>query len=140
MVREYKKNTGTRKEPKIETFWEYQVRYIDEDGAVRQKKARNFKSERECRRNMNSFLASKGGNTKREGVNFQFLFEEYKRNTWVNNSPSTIKTDNYIFNYHILPYFKNYLVPQIKIVRLLYMIKYRCCLFLFSTEKEIMYV
>ena len=115
MVRPYTKNVGTRKEPVFETFWEFQVRYIDDDGAVKQKHSRNFKSERECRREMNRFLASKGGNTKREGVNFQYLFEEYKRNTWANHSPSTIKTDNYIFNYHILPYFKNFLVTQIKL-------------------------
>ena len=115
MVRSYTKNIGTRKEPVIETFWEYQVRYVDENGNTRQKKEKNFKSERECRREMNRFLASKGGNTKREGVNFQYLFEEYKRNTWANHSPSTIQTNSFIFKLHILPYFKNFLVTQIKL-------------------------
>ncbi len=37
MIRSYTKNTGTKKEPKIETFWEFQVRYIDDDGSVRQR-------------------------------------------------------------------------------------------------------
>ena len=115
MVKSYTKNTGTKKEPKIETFWEFQVRYIDDDGSVRQKHMRKFTSERECRREMNRFLASKGGNTKREGVNFEYLFEEYKRNTWFNHSPSTIQTNTFWFKLHILPYFRNFLVTQIKL-------------------------
>ena len=53
-------------------------------------------------------------NTKREGLNFEYLFNEYRKN-WVNHRPSTVRVNTYWFNGHILPYFKNYLVTQVKI-------------------------
>lgn len=113
MIRSYFKQTGSKKEPKTEQRWEFSVRFIDEDGQTRQKHIKDFKTKKECKEARDAFLLSMSKNTKREGYNFEFLFNEYKK-TWEDHSPSTIRVNNYWFDRFILPYFKNYLVTQIK--------------------------
>ena len=113
MIRKYERNVGTRKEPRTETRWEFSVRYINEDGQRKQKHLKDFKTRKECKDAMDTFLASMAKNTKREGLNFEFLLNQYKE-TWVTHSPSSVRANTYWFNNFILPYFKNFLVTQIK--------------------------
>ena len=105
MIRNYKKKVGINKdtnEPIFKEFWEFRVRFIDDDGTEKQKHLKNFKTKRECENTMKSFLGSKWKNTKREGLNFEHLFNEYKRVVWTSLRPSTRNTNSYWFNNHIL--------------------------------------
>lgn len=114
MVRCYEKKVGTKNNFVVEKRWEFSVRYIDEDGKQKQKHLRDFPTEKDCIKSRDEFLFSVRNNTKREGLNFEYLFNEYRKN-WVNHSPSTVRVNTYWFEGHILPYFRNYLVSQIKI-------------------------
>lgn len=118
MVKSYEKRIGKKEktgEPIMGTFWEFRVRFIDDDGKEKQKHLGNFKSESSCKKAMFSFLASKGGNTKREGLNFEYQFSLYKEHAWRGLRPNTIETNTYWFEGHILPYFRNYLVCNITV-------------------------
>ena len=118
MVKQYSKQIGKNEmtnEPIMGTFWEFCVRYIDDDGVVKQKRQREFISEDACKTAMYLFLGSKAKNTRRTGLNFEYMFNDYKEKVWGSYRPSTLKTNTYWFERHILPYFKNYLVSQITV-------------------------
>lgn len=118
MLKKYSKQIGKNEktnEPIMGTFWEFCIRYIDDDGVEKQKRQRNFISEEACKTAMYMFLGSKKKNTKRTGLNFEFMFNDYKEKVWGSYRPSTLKTNTYWFERHILPYFKNYLVSQITV-------------------------
>ena len=115
MIRSYQKRIGfnANGEPILDTFWEFKVRFIDENGIEKQKHLKCFKTRKACEKAMFNFLASQGNNTKREGLNFEYLFNQYKEAIWPRLRPNTIQTNTYLFNCHILPFFRNYLVSNI---------------------------
>ena len=51
MIKKYEKRVGIdekTKKPIMGEFWEFCVRYIDDDGIEKQKRQRNFTSEEAC--------------------------------------------------------------------------------------------